>query len=253
MSVQKISPNVPFDQIPGSLPDARVPEGADLPVIAQDAVSRLQNLREEDMAVDAIWRDFLSMTGYLRTINSSRSIAVAFRELKEEAKPHDFKSTPDSCEIAQFGPQTAWINAGFTFKTYGKLEGNCSGIVSMIPDTEQPGEWKIWMLRTWLENFEGCGHPDVLDPVSHLSNGHPTANGVPNGDSNGTGSRTYGAVIVGGSQGGLACAGRLKALGVSYILLERNEQIGDTWANRYETLKCRICLLTILHVLANRL
>ncbi|KAK8214757.1 hypothetical protein M8818_002338 [Zalaria obscura] len=189
------------------------------------------------MAVDAIWRDFLSMTGYLRTINSSRSIAVAFRELKEEAKPHDFKSTPDSCEIAQFGPQTAWINAGFTFKTYGKLEGNCSGIVSMIPDTEQPGEWKIWMLRTWLENFEGCGHPDVLDPVSHLSNGHPTANGVPNGDSNGTGSRTYGAVIVGGSQGGLACAGRLKALGVSYILLERNEQIGDTWANRYETLK----------------
>jgi len=43
-------------------------------------------------------------------------------------------------------------------------------------------------------------------------------------------------VIVGGGQGGIALAARLKRLGVPTIILEQLARPGDTWRNRYRTL-----------------
>lgn len=43
-------------------------------------------------------------------------------------------------------------------------------------------------------------------------------------------------VIVGGGQGGLNTAARLKTMGVDALIVEKNERIGDNWRNRYATL-----------------
>jgi putative flavoprotein involved in K+ transport len=43
-------------------------------------------------------------------------------------------------------------------------------------------------------------------------------------------------VVVGGGQGGIALGARLKQLGVPAIVLEKNEQAGDSWRRRYRTL-----------------
>jgi putative flavoprotein involved in K+ transport len=43
-------------------------------------------------------------------------------------------------------------------------------------------------------------------------------------------------VIVGGGQGGIALAARLKRLEVPTIVLERNARAGDSWRNRYQSL-----------------
>ncbi|MCH9675435.1 MAG: NAD(P)/FAD-dependent oxidoreductase [Gammaproteobacteria bacterium] len=43
-------------------------------------------------------------------------------------------------------------------------------------------------------------------------------------------------VIVGGGQGGLGLAARLKRLNVPTIVVEKNEKAGDSWRNRYQTL-----------------
>ena len=42
--------------------------------------------------------------------------------------------------------------------------------------------------------------------------------------------------IVGGGQGGIALAARLKRLGVPAVVLEKNARAGDSWRKRYKTL-----------------
>jgi cation diffusion facilitator CzcD-associated flavoprotein CzcO len=43
-------------------------------------------------------------------------------------------------------------------------------------------------------------------------------------------------VIVGGGQGGIGLGARLRRLGVPTIIIERNEQPGDSWRKRYKSL-----------------
>ncbi|KAF8661622.1 hypothetical protein AX16_001296, partial [Volvariella volvacea WC 439] len=43
-------------------------------------------------------------------------------------------------------------------------------------------------------------------------------------------------LIIGGGHSGLDVAARLKALGVSTLIVEKNDQIGDNWGKRYEAL-----------------
>ena len=42
--------------------------------------------------------------------------------------------------------------------------------------------------------------------------------------------------IIGGGQGGIGLAARLKRLGVPAVILEKNERAGDSWRKRYKTL-----------------
>lgn len=87
-------------------------------------------------------------------------------------------------------------------------------------------------MKTILERLKGHPSVDELEPVSNQTNGvHSHANGidsVPHFD----------CVVVGAGLAGLCTAGRLKALGVSYVVIERNSQVGDNWALRYDSAKC---------------
>jgi putative flavoprotein involved in K+ transport len=46
-------------------------------------------------------------------------------------------------------------------------------------------------------------------------------------------------VVVGGGQGGIGLAARLKVLGVPTIVVDKNERPGDSWRNRYHSLYLR--------------
>ena len=43
-------------------------------------------------------------------------------------------------------------------------------------------------------------------------------------------------LIIGGGQGGLALGARLRALGVQFLIVEKNARAGDSWRNRYRSL-----------------
>lgn len=88
------------------------------------------------------------------------------------------------------------------------------------------------MLTTVLESFVGQKSPDHLDSSEDVDE-------QTDGDANGTTDRseTYEVVIIGSGQHGLGFAGRLQALGISYIVVECNAEVGDTWLNRYDSLR----------------
>ena len=176
------------------------------------------------------------MTGHLRTIHSSKSVIAAWEETKQLGKPTDFKVVPKSAKVARHGPSSSWVDIRFTFAVHGDLQGNAAGFVSVTPDQQNHGQWKIWMLRTWLENFQGHGHPDELQPGPARTDSHVDDRTI-NHHQAGKGSEEHDVVIVGGGQAGLCVAGRLRALGVPYVLFERNAEIGQSWTNRYESLR----------------
>lgn len=243
MNAKKRSPATKFDDIPGLLPQSHIPEDVDLPDIAKSTVSRLNGVAESDLAPNVIWRDYLSLTGTLRTLYSPKTVCEALQDLSVIRPWSNFKLTPDGWRITRLGPQTSWIDIGFTFSTGGQLPGAAAGIVSVIPSSDKPGEWTIWMLRTWLEHYEGHGDPDGLQPEPKISNettdSSTAANNLHRQDSPLSESTEYGAVVVGGGQAGLGIAGRLKALDVPYLLVERNADIGDNWTSRYDSLRCK--------------
>jgi hypothetical protein len=149
----------------------------------------------------------------------------------------------------------------------------------------EDGEWKIWMMRTILEQLVGQPSVDVyssVNPILEVATGG-TTNGMNRGEtnghtqggshlkgpsnahdlngathtnglngSNGTQSpesfngikRDFECVIIGGGQAGLAVGGRLAALGVTYVILEKFVEVGDNWKTRYDSTKCMSDLLT---------
>jgi len=233
--VQKRSANVPWNHIPGKLPQAVVPENVDLHVLSHNTLTKLPQLRPDDLAPQAVWRDYLSFSGSLRTYNSAVGVLDAWTAYSENVEPHEFKLTPDSQKVVRLGGGTiSWVDIGFTCKTRQPLQGNIAGYASLIPDGASGDKWRIWMLRTWLENFEGHGHPDNLDAQNpdgsafeSTNNRQPEVKDVSH----------FGAIVIGAGQAGLGVAGRLKALGVPYLLIERNSQVGDNWSNRYDSVR----------------
>ncbi|KAK0958712.1 hypothetical protein LTR91_021205 [Friedmanniomyces endolithicus] len=226
---------VKFDDIPGKLPRGKVPEDTDRTSVANNAVDRLNNLQLDDLHDDAIWRDLLSFTGTYRTFYSQKTVFATLQKLSKEKQRSRFTLEGIEPRIGRTVDGTFWLD----------IDASCSTFENSIVVLCEDGEWRIWMLRTWLESFEGHGHPDVLEPVMAVSNGagHEPADTCANGASdssamNGHGATTdYDAIVVGGGQAGLSTAGRLKALGIRYILLERRPEIGDVWNTRYESLR----------------
>lgn len=218
------TPAVPVAELPGTLPPDTLPIEPDLDAVSAAAESHLQNASLRSYAADAVWRDFLSLTDSIRTIAGGPRIAETWTELTSRHQLRHIRTEPPV--IQRLAPRTAWVDVGFTFHTCGAMPRICAGIASLILGVS--GGWEIWMLRTWLESFEGQGNPDTLEPID----GTNIANGTL------AEQHEVSTVVIGAGQNGLAIAGRLQALGLSYICLERNAEIGANWTGRYSAMRC---------------
>ncbi|CAK1364376.1 unnamed protein product [Cercospora beticola] len=124
----------------------------------------------------------------------------------------------------------------FEFQCAATPATRCIGFLCLVLEG---GSWKIWVLRTVLEQLEGCENVDFLWPKT-------TVNGeseIPDTNTNrlvkiaraGAETDLIDCVIVGAGNAGLSCGGRLQALGVNYIILEKDSQIGASWVKRYKS------------------
>lgn len=223
------TPAFNITKLPGSLPVAQVAEDVDLEAVAVPFIQQLSSIGTEAFTADALWRDSFALTGTLRTFFSADTIANAWKETTRHRSPSNFALIPHSGHIVRLGPETSWVDVGFTFETAAPPATLCSGFISLVPDNK--GGWNIWLLRTILEQLKGQANVDTLEAQSDI------ANGIPNGIKGNPEPRHFDCVIVGAGQAGLAIAGRLKALGLSYLILDRNERVGDSWMLRYDSVK----------------
>lgn len=150
-----------FDDISGQLPESKVPENVDNANIGKAIIEKLNDLKKHDLAPFAIWRDLLSLTDTFRTFQSAETVLEHFTKLRIEKHCSEFRLSEENGprRIDIPNPPTSWLDFDMTFTVKDdELVGNGAGVVSVMHTAS--GDWKIWMLRTWLENYENHGHPD---------------------------------------------------------------------------------------------
>jgi putative flavoprotein involved in K+ transport len=154
----------------------------------------------ELFAPECYWRDLVAFTWDIRTHEGRDAI----RRMLEARLAH---TQPRNWRLANHptgGTDEAW----FTFET---IAGTGIGHVRLR-------EGRAYTLLTALRTLHG----------------HPERPGTREPDLGDT--RQPEVVIVGGGQGGIALAARLKRLGVPTVILEKNARAGDCWRKRYASL-----------------
>jgi putative flavoprotein involved in K+ transport len=171
------------------------------------------------------WRDLVAFTWNITTVEGPSGVADLLTATCEHAAPSNFRTTEEPTETD--GVTEVWL----AFET---AVGRGSGLLRLVDGT-------AFTLLTTLDELKGHEEPlserrpkgveHKADPDRLTWGQAREAELAELGHS-----RQPDVVIVGGGQGGIALGARLRQLGVSTIIVERNERAGDSWRNRYSSL-----------------
>jgi putative flavoprotein involved in K+ transport len=145
---------------------------------------------------DGFWRDLVSFTWNLKTCEGRAEIKAMLAARLAGVKPRNF---------------VAKSNDWFSFET---------AVGRGIGHLRLRGE-HAWTLLTTLQELKGF---EERREEMRRSSSEPSPAQAPF------------VLIVGGGQGGIALAARLKRLGVPAVVVEKNERAGDSWRKRYASL-----------------
>ncbi len=176
-------------------------------------------------ADESYWRDLVSFTWNIKTVEGRGEIADMLGAQLEHVKPSGFTIVGDATELD--GVTDGW----FDFETevarghgHVRLRGG-----------------KCWTLLTTMVELKGHEEPRRTARPKGVEHGafkeRQSWLERKQADETALGStvQPY-AVIIGGGQGGIGLGARLKQLGVPTIIIEKNPRPGDSWRNRYKSL-----------------
>ncbi|KAL4789292.1 flavin-containing monooxygenase [Aspergillus venezuelensis] len=189
---------------------------------------------------DSWWRDMLALTWDFRTIKGIGKISRFILEYKSGVRLGNVRlDTGGNVEPKAESPVEGltWITALFKFDT---RFGRGSGVVYLTPSSADQN-WKAYSIYTALDSLNGCEERleanRVEGTIAPDLRGNPGENWaeqrekeVEFRDSEPT------VLVVGAGQSGLNLAARLKTLGQSCLIVDKNERVGDNWRKRYKTL-----------------
>ncbi|KAM0543148.1 hypothetical protein ACHAPJ_012490 [Fusarium lateritium] len=216
-----------LEHLPVYLPTKFIKDDVDLESIATDALASLSRLSKDDFAPQPVWRDSMALTGTFRTFYSAARIIQAWNTLTLLRGTAAFKLDQVPAHITRLpGSSASWVTVNFTFVSTGAPQTENIGTLGLVESGE--GRWVIWLITTVLGQLKGHADVDHFNPT------------FTNGSTDTTKDDTevhleFDAVVVGAGQAGLSVAGRLKALGVSYVVIDRMAKVGDNWKLRYDS------------------
>ncbi|ESY86068.1 NAD(P)/FAD-dependent oxidoreductase [Mesorhizobium australicum] len=176
---------------------------------------------------DCYWRDLVTFTWNLRTMEGQEQIRDMLKATLAGTLPSDWKVAEGEEATEADGVTTAWI----TFETE---VARGFGLVRFKGDL-------IWTLLTSMAELKGHEEKAGFNRPLGAKHGHGKDRKSWREERDdeiaelGRGKQPY-VVIIGGGQGGIALGARLRQLGVSAIIIEKNERPGDSWRKRYKSL-----------------
>ncbi|WP_406633526.1 NAD(P)-binding domain-containing protein [Pseudarthrobacter quantipunctorum] len=177
---------------------------------------------------DGYWRDFVAFTWNLKTLEGKADIRRMLEATLDRVQPANWALAEDATgSTAAGGTVEAWI----TFETgaargYGHLrlrDGKCWTLLTTMQ------ELKGFEEKKGPRRDQGVAHEIVRGRRSWLELKEEQEAKL------GYEEQPY-CVIIGGGQGGIGLAARLRRLGVPTIIIEKNQKPGDSWRNRYKSL-----------------
>jgi Pyridine nucleotide-disulphide oxidoreductase len=186
---------------------------------------------------ESYWRDVLALTWRIKTVTGAAAILSGLKGHVGRARPSSFRIDADRTaprRVTRAG--TDAIETIFRFET---VEGRGSGVLRLVPDTDDHETFKAWTLFTALDeikdheeqlgksrpsgkvysrDFRGPNWLDIRKAAAEYADRDPTV------------------LVVGGGQAGLSIAARLTQLQVDTLIVDREPRIGDNWRKRYHAL-----------------
>ncbi len=174
---------------------------------------------------EGYWRDLVTFTWNLKTLESREQIAAMLRAQLGSVRPTDWLLEGEA--TVSDGVTEAW----FTFETVAargrghlRLRGGQAWtlMTTML-------ELKGFEERKGVRRDRGAQHGAAKDRRNWLDRKTEVEAEL------GFSQQPY-VVIIGGGQGGIALGARLRRLDVPTIIIEKSERPGDSWRKRYHSL-----------------
>ena len=174
---------------------------------------------------DGLWRDLVSFSWNLITVEGTEAVSRMLAATLARTSPGQWRH--DGAATLADGVTEGW----FSFETalgrglgHVRLrEGRCATLFTTLR------ELKGFEERSGERRARGVAHGAVRDRKSWLDERRQEQAAL------GVTTQPY-CLIVGGSQGGLALAARLRRLDVPTLIIDRLERPGDAWRRRYKQL-----------------
>ena len=174
---------------------------------------------------DSYWRDLVAFTWNIRTQEGPAAIREMLQARLDDTAPSKFALEGEATEAD--GVTDAW----FTFET-GVARGR--GHLRL----KNGRAWTLLTTMVELKGFEehkGAHRPKGAEHGAQRGRKSWLEKRQEEQARLGHDEQPY-VVIVGGGQGGIVLAARLRRLGVPTIVVEKNEKPGDSWRKRYKSL-----------------
>ncbi|BEI85735.1 hypothetical protein CcaverHIS002_0600220 [Cutaneotrichosporon cavernicola] len=178
---------------------------------------------------EGYWRDVLAFTRDFRTIDAASVSEVAKDTLAKNKATAFALSTETPPVLESPFPDVTWIRLHFTFDT---SLGKCSGIARLVYAADV---WRAYTIYTLLEEVHGYPQKAGRNRPRGRHNDHEPhdARRAREADFK---DKDPEVVIIGGGHNGLACAAVLRSFGVTSLVVDKFERVGDNWRKRYASL-----------------
>lgn len=199
---------------------------------------------------DGWYRDHLALSWDFRTLRGPSKIIDFLNPLISKVKMQNVKMT----ESGKFAPNVQspiqdleWVESMFTFDT---AVGSGKGMVRLVALPN--GSYKAHMVYTALQELHD--HKEAAwDRRPHGGN-NSLKGGAIEGNWYERRQRQQEfmdnepqVLIIGAGQSGLNLAARLQTMGLSCLIIDKNERVGDNWRHRYRTLVTHDPVQVCLH------
>ncbi|KAJ5627946.1 hypothetical protein N7490_010174 [Penicillium lividum] len=185
------------------------------------------------------WRDMLALDWDMRTLHTAAEIQDFLRKHQGQALLSRFKIQNQGKwkpKVEQVVGRLSWISSMFFFQT---AVGNGSGMVRLTQGVD--GCWRAYAVYTSLQEMTGAE-----EPVGKRRT-EGTTESMPGGLAGGTWIERRErqkefldseptVLVIGAGQAGLNMGARLQNLGLSCLIVDKHERVGDNWRKRYRTL-----------------
>ncbi|KAG9309314.1 hypothetical protein JVU11DRAFT_10802 [Chiua virens] len=180
---------------------------------------------------DGFWKDVLALTWDFRSLEGRDAIKNLLEHRLVPTGLVDLRLSEEpfrAPELQKLFPDLVLLRLSFDFGTkVGKGKGTC--YLAPVPG----GSWKAYMLFTCLESLNDF--PEQTGPLRRQDAEHgiweerrrrevELADGDPT------------VIVIGAGHTGLEIAARLKALGVSTLVIDKKARVGNSWRDRYKAL-----------------
>lgn len=188
---------------------------------------------------DGWWRDQLGLSWDYRTLRGTSKIATFLHERLAKAGLHNLqlqKSGKFKPSLQEPIEGLDWVESMFSFDS---AVGSGKGMIRLV--CLPKGAWKAHMIYTALQELadakEIAGYRRPHGGNNSLRGGALEGNWLERRERQ---KEFLGeeptVLIIGAGQSGLNMGARLQALGLSCLLIDKNERVGDNWRHRYRTL-----------------